>query len=268
MARSSISFSSILLSYFLVAGGLAVGLLLFAKLGVTSEPAFYGMLALGGVIGGFGAARGSRENTIVEPAVGGLLVIASVVGVMLGTDVGSAVWHLAKDEIVRMIAFAALAAGAGALIGALIAEKLITGHARGQLAWLLLVSIAIFGASMVALIVLFGVMIRGSADQDTNIGVYFGATLLGAFLAGLAAGASAPRRILLMTMLGGVVGMLGFYSLLLSRESVKDRGNAMAGAVIIGIGCGVVALVGAAIGWRIVGKRHAANLAARSRAFE
>lgn len=269
MARSSISFSSILLSYFLVAGGLAVGLLLFAKLDVASQPAFYGMLAVGGLLGGFVAARGSRDSTIVEPAVGGLLVIASLVGVMVGTDVGELVWHLAKDDIVRVVAFAAVAAGAGALIGALVSERVFPGHTEGAFGWLILVAIAMFGACIVALIVLGGVVVRGSSDDATNGGIYFGAMALGALLTGLACGASAPRRILLVTLVGTVAGVMAFYALFRTFPNVDEKGGDLAaGFAVIGVGCGLIALVGAVIGWKIVGKRHAANLAARSRAFE
>ncbi len=62
--RGGFSVASVLLSYFLIAGGVAIGLILLIVLESGSEPLFYGALGLGGAIGGFSAGRASRGTTI------------------------------------------------------------------------------------------------------------------------------------------------------------------------------------------------------------
>lgn len=269
MASRSISISSILLSYFLVAGGLALGIILFAKMGGGGKALFYAMLGVGGVIGGFVAARGSRDATIIEPAIGGLLVIVSMVVVFVGTEIGGVLWNVAQDEVIEIVGLAGGAAAAGAIVGALLSEKLVAGYAQGSLEWLVLIAFTMLGACIVAFIVACGVAVRGTTDASTLAGVYFGAMAGGALLAGLAVGASAPRRMLLLSLVGAVIGVMGFYLVILTLPTTKDdEGKAALGFFIIGIGCGLLTLLGAAIGWGIVGKRHAQALAARAQAFE
>ncbi len=123
MARNQFSIASVILSYFLVAGGVALGLILLTLLKTGGEPAFYGSLALGGAIGGFMAGRASRGSTITEPAIGGVLVIATIVGIFVGTELGEVLWHVAATEVTRIVAIAGGAATAGAIGGALVSEK-------------------------------------------------------------------------------------------------------------------------------------------------
>jgi hypothetical protein len=268
MASRSISFSSILLSYFLVAGGIALGIVLFAKLGGGGQPLFYAMLALGGLIGGFVAGRGSRGTTVIEPAIGGVLVIASMAGIFVGTEVGGALWSFAQDEVIEIVGLAAAAAAAGAIAGAVLSDKLLAGYAQGSLEWLVLVAFTILGACIVAFIAACGVAFHGTTDSDTLAGVYMGAMAGGSLLAGLAVGASAPRRILLLTLIGAVAGVMGFYLVLSTIPTMQDEdGKVAAGFAIIGVLCGVIALIGAAIGWRLVGRRHSREIADQARAF-
>ena len=78
----------------------------------------------------------------------------------------------------------------------------------------------------------------------------------GGTLSGLSAGAMAPRRILLVAFAGSVAGVMAFYLLARALPNTKDDdGAAAAGFAIIGVGCGLVTLLGAAIGWAAVGRR-------------
>src|SRR5262245_36119144 len=106
MAQNRFSLAAVLLSYFLVAGGMALALILMAKLGTTGLAVFYGTLGLGGAIGGAFAARASPGSTIIEPAIGAVLVIGTLVGAMVGSEIGAFFWHVAKDEIIRIVATA------------------------------------------------------------------------------------------------------------------------------------------------------------------
>jgi hypothetical protein len=259
MARNDFSIASVVLSYFLVAGGVALGLILLTLIKSGGEPAFYGALAAGGAVGGFVAARASRGTTITEPAIGGVLVIATMVGVFVGTDVGEILWHVAAGEITRMVAIAGGSAAAGAIGGACVSEKVFGAHSQSSLAWLLHVSFAVLGACFAAFVVLLGAMMRGQAGDDgATAGMYFGAMGVGALLSGIAAGASAPKRILGVSFLGSIVGVMGFYLLIRALPGVDDEdGDAAIGFAVIGAGCGIVTLLGALVGWKAVGQRSA-----------
>jgi hypothetical protein len=269
MANRGFSFGATLLSYFLVAGAIALSLIILAKSKLSGEPAFYGALALGGAVGGAFAARASRGSTILEPAIGGLLVIATLVGIFVGTEAGNVLWHVAKDEIVRTVAIAGACAAAGAILGAMLAERLPGGHSQGTPVWLLHVAFTTLGACFVATIVAVGFAFHGATDNDTLAGVFFAATGIGALLTGVVIGAAAPRRILFITFLGVVAGIMGFYLLIASLPTTdnKDAGKAALGFAIIGAGCGLLAMLGGAIGWRAVGRRAAVEAEQTSRAF-
>lgn len=269
MATRGFSFGAVLLSYFLVAGGIALALILLAKAKLTGEAPFYGALALGGAIGGAFAARASRGSTILEPAIGGALVIATLVGVFVGTEAGEVLWNAAKDEIVRTVAIAGACAAAGAILGAMAAERLPGAHSQGSAVWLVHVTAATLGACFVATIVAVGFAFHGETDSDTLGGVFFAATAIGALLTGLVIGAAAPRRILGITFLGVVAGIMGFYLLIAALPTTKndEAGKAALGFLIIGAGCGLLAMLGGAIGWRAVGRRSAAEAEQTSRAF-
>jgi hypothetical protein len=68
------SFSSVVLSYFMIAGGTFFAALLAGRVGLQSEYLGYIVLALGGFFGGLVAARASRGSTIIEPALGAVLL--------------------------------------------------------------------------------------------------------------------------------------------------------------------------------------------------
>lgn len=270
MATRGFSIGAVLLSYFLVAGGIVLALILLAKSKITGEAPFYAALALGGAIGGAFAARASRGSTVLEPALGGLLVIATIVAIFVGTDAGAFLWHVAKDEIVRTVAIAGACAAAGAVLGAMAGERLPGGHSQGSPVWLLHVAFAMLGACFVATVLAVGLAFHGAADSDGALGgILFAAMAIGALLTGLVVGASAPRRILLIIFLGVMAGVMGFYLLatMLPNTNSDKAGEAAAGFAIIGAGCGLLGILGGAIGWRAVGKRAAATAEATSRAF-
>lgn len=73
------SFASVILSYFLVAGGTFFAILLAGKLGIHNEYIGYLIMAAGAFLGGVVAARASRGSTIVEPAVGSIAMVGSLV---------------------------------------------------------------------------------------------------------------------------------------------------------------------------------------------
>lgn len=260
-SSSRFSITAVILSYLLVAGGIAVGILLVAQIGIKSEAAGYVALALGGAIGGAIAAVASEGSTVIEPAIGGLLVVATLVGVFVGTDAGAFLWHVAKDQIVRQVAISGGAAAAGAVAGAVAAEKLGPRHPDGSLAWIVIIALAALGACMASLFVLVGAIARGNTGDGEMAGTFFAAMAAGSLLTGLAAGAAAPRRVLLPTLLGVLVGVMGFYLLIRALPGGRSdkQGEAAAGFAIIGFGCGLIAMIGTALGWKLIGKRRSSS---------
>ena len=198
-------------------------------------------------------------------------MILTLVAVFVGTEAGAVLWHVAKNEIMRTVMIAGGASAAGAILGAVLAEKVATGHAEGGLSWLLLVAVAMLGACFVSTVVLVGAAVRGTSDSDTLAGMFFIAMAIGALLAGLVSGASAPRRILLINLIGVLIGVMGYYLMIVGLPGFASKdgedGKAALGFAIIGLGCGLIALLGAAIGWATIGKRAAAA-GAGSRTFE
>src|SRR5258707_10913449 len=114
------SFASVILSYFLVAGGLFSGMLANGYIKSTSEIVGYLFIALGSFAGGFVAARASRGSTIIEPAIGAVLVIATIVGLFAGTGVGKLLWASDSSSAAKAVALLGGSAAVGALGGAFV----------------------------------------------------------------------------------------------------------------------------------------------------
>jgi hypothetical protein len=255
------SFASLILSYFLVGGGMFTGTLAAGALKAQSEVVVYLLLAAGAFLGGFVAARASRGSTILEPALGAVAVVATVVGLAASTAIGKMIWGAAQDQTVKFIAAVVAAGGGGAIAGAFVSEKLLGEATRSSIPWILYTALSTFGACL--LIILFGSILfisrdtGATADQiATMMLVAMGA---GCLLSGLAVGASARTRPLLAALLGGGLGVAGFCALIL--RAVPSHGSAdkdaVTGVVVLAVGGCIVTLIGALIGWVAVGKRHA-----------
>ena len=86
------SFASVVLSYFLIAGGTFLAALVSARIGLRSEYLGYIILALGGFLGGVIAARASKGSTILEPAIGAVLLLGSLIAIGIGALFLLVVW--------------------------------------------------------------------------------------------------------------------------------------------------------------------------------
>lgn len=255
------SFASLILSCFLISGGMFTGTLGVGALETTSDLAVYLLLAAGAFLGGFVAARASRGSTILEPVLGAIVVVGAVVALAASTAIGKLIWVAAQDQTMKIVAQVGLTGVGGALAGAFLSEKLLGEATRSSIPWVLYTALSTFGACLLA--VLFGGIIflagdaKATADElGTMMLVGMGA---GCLLSGLAVGASARTRPLVAALLGGGAGVAGF-CLLLTRASPRSGGSddAAAGIAILALGGCVVTLLGALVGWAAVGKRHAA----------
>jgi hypothetical protein len=249
------SFASVVLSYFLIGGGMFTGMLVGSVLEVHNEIAAYALLGAGAFVGGFIAARASRGSTIVEPAIGAVALVGTVVALGATTALGQVVWAMARDETVRLVAGVGLTSLVGAILGAFISERVFGEATESPLPWILYTAFSVFGACLVALLIV-ALVIKGDADETANhLGVrVIAAIAAGCLLAGTAVGASARMRPLGAAFLGGGIGVAGFFYLFARMNGVPMTGDALGALAILGGGGAVVTLIGAAIGWGTAGK--------------
>jgi len=254
------SFASLILSYFLVGGGMFTGTLAAVVLKTDSQAVAYLLLAAGGFLGGFVAARASRGSTILEAAIGAIAVVGTIVGLAATTPIGKLIWGAAQDQTVKFIAAVIGAGGGGALVGAFLSEKLFGESTTSSIPWVLYTGLSTFGACLLALLFgsVFFVTRDTGASSDKMGGMLLGGMAVGCLLAGLAVGASARTRPLLAAMIGGGAGVLGFFALMLritgSGSSDKDQ---TAGMIVAAVGGCIITLIGTLIGWLAIGKRRA-----------
>jgi hypothetical protein len=249
------SLASVVLSYFLIGGGMFTGMLVGSVLEVNNEIVTYALLGAGAFVGGFVAARASRGSTILEPAIGAVALVGTIVGLAATTALGKIMWAMAHDETVRLVAGVGLTSLAGAIVGAFISERVFGEATESPLPWIIYTAFSVFGACLVALLIV-AVVIKGDADESANhLGVRVIAAIgVGCLLAGMAVGASARMRPLGAAFLGGGIGVAGFFYLFLRMNGVPLNGDALAGLAILGGGGAVVTLIGAAIGWGVAGR--------------
>jgi hypothetical protein len=251
------SFASVILSYFLVGGGMFSATLVAGELRLGGEIAGYASLAVGAFVGAFIAARASRGQTILEPVIGAVGVIGTIVGLAATTPFGRLLWSFAQDETLKFVGAVGGTGVAGALIGAFLSEKLLGEATRSSIPWLVYAALSSFGASMLATllasIAFLGIAANTEADLVAIILISIAA---GCLIAGLAVGASARVRPLIASFLGGGAGVAGYF-LLITRSLPPERDVAV-GIAVLAAGGAVVALIGTALGWGIIGRRQAA----------
>ena len=254
------SFASVILSYFLVGGGMFTATLAGHELRITGQLAAYGVFAAGALFGGFVAARASRGQTILEPAIGAIAVVATIVGLAATTPVGKLIWGVAHDQTMKFVGAVGLAGAGGALVGAVVSEQLFGEATRSSIPWLLYTAMATFGACLLA--TLFASIAFLGDNAATRSGLDLGAVVLigiggGCLLAGLAVGASARVRPLFAAFLGGGLGVTGFFALV-ARSQPEDHADTMVGLAVLAGGGALVTLIGTLFGWVTAASRQAA----------
>jgi hypothetical protein len=253
------SFASVVLSYFLIAGGTFFAWLLAGRMGVQSEYLGYIILALGGFFGGIIAARASKGSTIIEPAIGAALLLVSFFGIGVAAS-GSDASVMLLPSTMKAIGLTAGSSAAGGIVGAFVTEKLFGDDTPASISWVLFMTLAAFGAGVIG--TTFGGFL-GKGDS----GPLFGVLALCCLLTGIAGGASATTRPLGASFLGGMLGIGGFFFLaayiFVSVLSSKQAGaesippEVYTGIAVMAVGAGIVVLIGALIGWSVAGKKQA-----------
>ncbi|HEY0990455.1 MAG TPA: hypothetical protein VGD80_25555 [Kofleriaceae bacterium] len=258
------SFASVILSYFLVGGGMFSATLVAYQVHISGEIALYAALAGGALVGGFVAARASRGETILEPALGAIAVIATIVGLAAATSMGEQLWASAHDQTLKFIGGVGVSSVIGAVVGAYIAEKL--GEAtRSSVPWLIYTAMSVFGACLLATLVASTFMIaqhkaEASETESGVVGVV--GIAIGCLIAGFAVGASARTRPLFASFLGGGLGIAGYVALIIKLGTALGSGpdsEVIAGLAILAAAGAVVTLIGTALGWSMFGRKYAAG---------
>jgi hypothetical protein len=254
------SFASVILSYFLVGGGMFIATLVGSELKLGSEIAASAVLGAGAFAGGFVAARASRGQTILEPAIGAVAVVASIVGLAATTPVGKLIWALAQDQTLKFVGAVGVVGLAGALVGAFVSEKLFGEATRSSIPWLIYTAMSVFGACLLA--TLFASIAFLGDNAATRSGLDLGMVVLigiggGCLIAGIAVGASARGRPLLAAFLGGGLGVTGFFTLVTRVQPPDSSSDTAAGIALLAAGGAIVTLIGTAFGWAAMGRRQA-----------
>lgn len=253
------SFASVILSYFLVGGGTFLTTLLAGRLGLHNEYLGYLIMAGGGFVGGALAARASAGSTIVEPAIGAVAMVGSLLVLGLALSDTDARQILLLPQSLRGLALVAAASAGGGIAGAYVSEKLLGASTTSSAPWILYITFAAFGAAVLG-------SIFGAALGKGEAGALYGVVALCCLLVGLASGASARSRPLLASLLGGTLGVGAFFYLAIlvfvalfspAAEGASIPGEVYAGLAIVAVGAGVVTLIGTLIGWLAVGKKAA-----------
>jgi len=250
------SFASVVLSYFLVAGGLLTGMFVTTLMSHPSEAMVYVFSAIGAFLGGFIAGRASPGSTIVEPMIGAVLVIGTIAGLIVSAT-GTGIWQIAPDGVKQFAAIYAGCCVVGALAGAFLSEKLLGESTQSALPWVAYAGFATYGACTVATLIATVVAVSGDDTMNSLAKMLLVGLAAGCLLAGLAIGASARTRPLIAAMIGGGAGVAVFI-LLLSRGQQPRDNDQTAGLIVLVIGGAIVTLIGTALGWATVGKRNAA----------
>lgn len=263
MPDRSFSFSSVILSYLMVAGGMVLGLAGVSLLHL-GENALYVSIGGGAFIGGFFAARASHGSTIIEPAIGALAVIATMIGLVMSSKLGTLLWHEAQSGTTKVSAIMGAVALAGSIGGAFTSEKLLGEATTSGAPWVLYTALATLGACLLGFIFGFGLALDKSLEGKGVTDAIATAVLIGiaagSLLAGIAAGASARVRILLPALIGSAAGTMAFVLLISKSFGGGTEGNsdALVGWLIIAAGGAILTLIGSAIGWATVGKKQSA----------
>ncbi len=252
------SFASVILSYFLVGGGMFSATLVAYELQISGEIATYVALAIGAFVGGFVAARASPGETILEPAIGAVAVIATIVGLAAATSMGQQLWASAHDETLKFVGAVGLSSVVGAVIGAFLAERLLGEATRSSVPWLLYTAMSVFGACLLATLLgsMFLMHEHGAEATDSQSGLVMVVGIgVGCLIAGFAVGTSARVRPLIAAFLGGGIGLAGYLTLVLKLTSAATD-DAGYGVVVMACGGALITLLGTALGWAMFGRKN------------
>jgi len=267
------SLSWVVVSYFLICGGVCAAAAGYAAVGARDPGAGYAAFFVGAALGGVLSGRASPHKSYLEPALAAALVVASLMLFVYATPMGRLGMAMARSEAnVDVWRYAAIAGGlgfAGGFFGAVVGEA-TQPKAPGMLTvrWLLLAIFisagALFASVTAAVIALandaakaaLAQMWTGGIDpskplvtEDRVVVLGAAAAATAAILGGVVTQLGAPRRILLPAF-GGT--FLVMSAALLGLAAAGKRLSQFVGtALAFGALAGAVAMVGGLVTYAI-----------------
>ena len=264
---SLFSLSWVVVSYFLICGGVSAAAAGYAAAGARDPGAGYAAFFVGAALGGVLSGRASPHKSYLEPALAAALVVASLMLFVYATPMGRLGMAMARSEAnVDVWRHAAIAGGlgfAGGFFGAVIGEA-TQPKAPGMLTvrWLLLAIFisagALFASVTAAVIALANDAARSALAQmwtggidpskplvteDRVVVLGAAAAATAAILGGVVTQLGAPRRMLLPAFGGTFLVMSA--ALLGVAAAGKRLGQFVGTALAFGALAGAVAMVGA-----------------------
>jgi hypothetical protein len=262
--RKLFSLSWVIVSYFLVAGGVVVAIAVAVAARITDPRAGYAVIAGGALVGGVFAGRASPHRAIVEAALAGALLVGSLLLFAKATPIGRLALAFGGDEVTTTMITSAVFAFGGGLIGSVLGElSRAVEPSDSATRWMFLAWLITAGALLLATIVssvlvvdravaeqgLYQAWREGLVVDDRDVAIA-GVIALGvaAAVGGMVTQLAAPRRLAIAIGLAVAVG----YAIMLGLAARGGSGDASPRDLAIGIGVlsaggGVVAAIGAAI---------------------
>jgi hypothetical protein len=270
-----VRFGWILVSYFMIAGGFILVGSMYGLMKIQNQYAGWAFYFLGAAFGGFFAGRASEGRTIIEPAVGGVLLMLSIIGLIALVPGVRKLWSLADKEKVTFYAVViGVLIGAGGLIGATLGERTAPDpRPVDRIRWMGVSALITLGMFFFVFVVMAILMLRdakagSSISDDTGGTIVLVSLAASAFFGGFVTQAVAPEKMNWACGAGFMVVILAMIGLVSAQG--KAPGDAVGGMIILG-GLGtIVGALGALVGWATIGKNAvaASQQSAAPAAFE
>jgi hypothetical protein len=262
--------SWVLVSYFLICGGLCAAATGYALTGTRDPYAIGAALFVGAGLGGFLAGRASPHRSYIEPVLAALLVVGSVVAFVYSTPFGRLFVVSHRDEVVRTALQLGGVGSLGGLLGALVGEA-TQPAAQGErpIGWMIQ-AIFIAAGALFAAVTAAGLTLLNEAAQAALFRAWTAGQVgasqplvsdeRAAVVAAVAGGAAslvagfitqlgAPRRALFPAVAGSALAIAG--ALFALGAAASRAGDMIGPAALFGGIAAVVAFVGALVAFLI-----------------
>lgn len=267
--RARFSLRWVVVSYFLVCGGLAAAVAGYATTR-TQDPYVVGAaMFVGAAVGGFLAGRASPHRSYAEPVLAALLVVGSVLTFVYVTPLGRVLVEQHRDQVLRAALEVGGVGAVGGLLGALVGEGTQRfAHGVNALGWAIRATVIAAGALLMVSTAI-GLTLLNEAAQAAVVQAWTGGAEAGQPLvsedrvsvaAGLAAGVAAlltglvtqmgaPRRALFAPALGAAL-VIG--AAVMAIGWAAGRAAELIGPAALFAGAAaVIALVGALVSYGV-----------------
>lgn len=256
--QSALHHGWVLVSYFLIFGGLFAAAIVSAALDLDSSMTPYAVTLAGAVLGGWFTGRLCRLGRIGEPLTASVAMTVSIVACTTSTDLGPALW----DEPTLVIVGRSFLLGGCAFVGALVGALVGRARWRGRRDvphsaawhWVGVSTLVTLGAMGLAFLVWVGVFsshsLPGNDRESGSTLIMF--LVLGAVsvLGGFITQVLADRRMPRVTGIGGAIGILSLGALGAFNNGKHEVGSILIGGLVLAVVFWPLGRIGAGLGWR------------------